>query len=168
MQTKKALRSERFLFVTILVVRRVTRKVEQFYMVIRLLSRWEKRLMKLNVVGKQQAYNEEQGITPQALKRTISKILSGSWVTWLNPNNNDSSTKFRYLRLLNLLKVGAVLTPQQLDKEISIWSSDVSTCLNLEFELAAQKRDEIRTVKKAVHYQQLGVVRRDRNFRQKM
>ncbi|MDK9736681.1 excinuclease ABC subunit UvrB [Vibrio sp. D404a] len=91
---------------------------------------------------KQMQYNEEQGITPQALKRNVKDIMELGDIT--------KSKKQRQSKQVPLSKVAeesqdyAVLTPQQLDKAISKLEAEMyQHAQNLEFELAAQKRDEI-------------------------
>ncbi|EHD0096082.1 excinuclease ABC subunit UvrB [Vibrio vulnificus] len=91
---------------------------------------------------KQQAYNEKMGIQPQALKRNIKDIMDLGDIT--------KSRKQKVSKTVPLSKVAEpslsynVLTPQQLEKEITKLEAQMyKHAQNLEFELAAQKRDEI-------------------------
>ncbi|OJI54833.1 excinuclease ABC subunit UvrB [Vibrio vulnificus] len=91
---------------------------------------------------KQQAYNEKMGIQPQALKRNIKDIMELGDIT--------KSRKQKVSKTVPLSKVAEpslsynVLTPQQLEKEITKLEAQMyKHAQDLEFELAAQKRDEI-------------------------
>ncbi|HHX8673681.1 excinuclease ABC subunit UvrB [Vibrio alginolyticus] len=91
---------------------------------------------------KQEAYNEEMGISPQALKRNIKDIMELGDIT--------KSKRQRNTKQVPLLKVAEpsqtyeALSPQQLEKEISrLEAAMYQHAQDLEFELAAQKRDEI-------------------------
>ncbi|EHK9015978.1 excinuclease ABC subunit UvrB [Vibrio vulnificus] len=91
---------------------------------------------------KQQVYNEKMGIQPQALKRNIKDIMELGDIT--------KSRKQKVSKTVPLSKVAEpslsynVLTPQQLEKEITKLEAQMyKHAQNLEFELAAQKRDEI-------------------------
>ncbi|MCX8808847.1 excinuclease ABC subunit UvrB [Vibrio parahaemolyticus] len=91
---------------------------------------------------KQQAYNEKMGITPQALKRNIKDIMELGDIT--------KSKRQRNTKQLPLSKVAEpsqtyeVMSPQQLEKEISrLEAAMYQHAQDLEFELAAEKRDEI-------------------------
>ncbi|KJY85153.1 excinuclease ABC subunit B [Vibrio galatheae] len=91
---------------------------------------------------KQQAYNEKMGIEPQALKRNIKDIMELGDIT--------KSKKQRTSKAVPLSKVAEpsqsydVMTPQQLDKEISKLEAQMyQHAQDLEFELAAEKRDQI-------------------------
>ncbi|HFQ5056184.1 excinuclease ABC subunit UvrB [Vibrio vulnificus] len=91
---------------------------------------------------KQQAYNEKMGIQPQALKRNIKDIMELGDIT--------KSRKQKVSKTVPLSKVAEpslsynVLTPQQLEKAITKLEAQMyKHAQNLEFELAAQKRDEI-------------------------
>ncbi|EGQ9351732.1 TPA: excinuclease ABC subunit UvrB [Vibrio parahaemolyticus] len=91
---------------------------------------------------KQQAYNEKMGITPQALKRNIKDIMELGDIT--------KSKRQRNTKQVLLSKVAEpshtyeVMSPQQLEKEISrLEAAMYQHAQDLEFELAAEKRDEI-------------------------
>ncbi|ENM5732804.1 excinuclease ABC subunit UvrB [Vibrio mimicus] len=91
---------------------------------------------------KQHAYNEQLGITPQPLKRSVRDIMELGDIA--------KSRKQKNSKVVPLAKVAEesatyqVLTPQQLEKEISkLEAAMYQHAQNLEFELAAQKRDEI-------------------------
>ncbi|HFG2432022.1 TPA: excinuclease ABC subunit UvrB [Vibrio cholerae] len=91
---------------------------------------------------KQVAYNEQRGITPQPLKRSVKDIMELGDIA--------KSRKQKNSKVVPLAKVAEesvayqVLTPQQLEKEISkLEAAMYQHAQNLEFELAAQKRDEI-------------------------
>ncbi|TQP20397.1 excinuclease ABC subunit UvrB [Vibrio cholerae] len=91
---------------------------------------------------RQLAYNEQRGITPQPLKRSVKDIMELGDIA--------KSRKQKNSKVVPLAKVAEesaayqVLTPQQLEKEISkLEAAMYQHAQNLEFELAAQKRDEI-------------------------
>ena len=91
---------------------------------------------------KQQEYNEQNGITPQALKRNIKDIMELGDVT--------KSRKQKSQRPVPLNKVAeesgsyGSLTPQELEKEIhKLETKMYKHAQDLEFELAAQVRDQI-------------------------
>lgn len=92
--------------------------------------------------AKQQQYNEEKGTTPQALKKSIQDIMELGHVG-TRKGKKDSN-------VISLSKVAEqaaeyqALTPQQLEKQINQLESEMyQHAQNLEFEQAAQKRDEI-------------------------
>ncbi|PQJ59095.1 excinuclease ABC subunit B [Vibrio jasicida] len=91
---------------------------------------------------KQKAYNAEMGIKPQPLKRNIKDIMELGDIT--------KSKRQRNTKQVPLSKVAEpsqsydVMSPQQLEKEISrLEAAMYQHAQDLEFELAAQKRDEI-------------------------
>jgi excinuclease ABC subunit B len=91
---------------------------------------------------KQQEYNAKMGIEPQALKRNIKDIMELGDIT--------KSKKQRVSKAVPLSKVAEssqrydVMTPQQIEKEISKLEAQMyQHAQDLEFELAAEKRDQI-------------------------
>ncbi|WPC73274.1 excinuclease ABC subunit UvrB [Vibrio porteresiae] len=95
---------------------------------------------------KQQAYNEKMGIVPQALKRNVKDIMELGDVT--------KSRQQKSQKLVPLNKVAEpsgsydTLTPQQLDKEIhKLEAKMYKHAQDLEFELAAQIRDQIEALR---------------------
>ncbi len=91
---------------------------------------------------KQHAYNVEQGIEPQPLKRNVKDIMELGDIS--------KGRKKRDSKAVPLSKVAEtsqdyhVLSPQQLEKEITKLEAQMyQHAQDLEFELAAGKRDEI-------------------------
>ncbi|QIA63872.1 excinuclease ABC subunit UvrB [Vibrio astriarenae] len=91
---------------------------------------------------KQQAYNEEQGITPQALKRNIKDIMELGDIT-----KAKGDRKSKVVPLAKVAEEKAdygSLSPQALEKEIAKLEAQMyKHAQDLEFELAAEKRDQI-------------------------
>ncbi|MGL6261699.1 excinuclease ABC subunit UvrB [Vibrio sp. WXL103] len=91
---------------------------------------------------KQQAHNLEQGIEPQALKRNIKDIMELGDIT-----KAKNQRKSKVVPLSNVAEQGAdygALSPQELDKEIGKLEAQMyKHAQDLEFELAAEKRDQI-------------------------
>lgn len=91
---------------------------------------------------KQQDHNAKMGIEPQALKRNIKDIMELGDIT--------KGKKQRTSKAVPLSKVAEpsqsydVMTPQELDKEIRKLEAQMyQHAQDLEFELAAEKRDKI-------------------------
>ena len=96
---------------------------------------------------KQQAYNEEQGIQPQALKRNIKDIMELGDMT--KSREQRESKQVPLSKVAEPSQTYQVFTPQQLDKEIGkLEAAMYKHAQDLEFELAAQKRDEIEQLRK--------------------
>ncbi|HHX8354763.1 excinuclease ABC subunit UvrB [Vibrio sp. Vb0937] len=91
---------------------------------------------------KQEAYNEEMGISPQALKRNIKDIMELGDITKSKRQRNTKQVPLS--KVAEPLQTYEALSPQQLEKEISrLEAAMYQHAQDLEFELAAQKRDEI-------------------------
>ncbi|MCG6281300.1 excinuclease ABC subunit UvrB [Vibrio diabolicus] len=91
---------------------------------------------------KQKAYNEEMGISPQALKRNIKDIMELGDITKSKRQRNTKQVPLS--NVAEPSQTYEVMSPQQLEKEISrLEAAMYQHAQDLEFELAAQKRDEI-------------------------
>ncbi|HCH3758474.1 excinuclease ABC subunit B [Vibrio parahaemolyticus] len=91
---------------------------------------------------KQQAYNEKMGITPQALKRNIKDIMELGDITKSKRQRNTKQVPLS--KMAEPSQTYEVMSPQQLEKEISrLEAAMYQHAQDLEFELAAEKRDEI-------------------------
>ncbi|PKF80162.1 excinuclease ABC subunit B [Vibrio sp. vnigr-6D03] len=95
---------------------------------------------------KQEMYNEEQGITPQALQTNVKDIMElGDIAKAKGKRHNKQVPLSKVAEPSNSYEV---LSPQQLEKEISKLEGQMyQHAQNLEFELAAGKRDEIEKLK---------------------
>ncbi|HGF4939854.1 TPA: excinuclease ABC subunit UvrB [Vibrio parahaemolyticus] len=91
---------------------------------------------------KQQAYNEKMGITPQALKRNIKDIMELGDITKSKRQRNTKQVPLS--KVAEPSQTYEVMSPQQLEKEISrLEAAMYQHAQDLEFELAAEKRDEV-------------------------
>ncbi len=91
---------------------------------------------------KQQAYNEKMGIAPQALKRNIKDIMELGDITKSKRQRNTKQVPLS--KVAEPSQTYEVMSPQQLEKEISrLEAAMYQHAQDLEFELAAEMRDEI-------------------------
>ncbi|WP_039987798.1 excinuclease ABC subunit UvrB [Vibrio owensii] len=91
---------------------------------------------------KQKAYNAEMGIEPQALKRNIKDIMELGDITKSKRQRNTKQVPLS--KVAESSQTYEIMSPQQLEKEISrLEAAMYQHAQDLEFELAAQKRDEI-------------------------
>ncbi|MBU2895523.1 excinuclease ABC subunit UvrB [Vibrio hepatarius] len=97
--------------------------------------------------AKQQAHNHKMGIEPQALKRNVKDIMELGDIA--------RSKKQRVVKFVPLSKVSeptqlyTEMTPQEIDKKIAQLEAQMyQHAQDLEFEFAAQKRDEIEALRK--------------------
>lgn len=91
---------------------------------------------------KQKAYNAEMGIEPQALKRNIKDIMELGDITKSKRQRNTKQVPLS--KVAEPSQTYEIMSPQQLEKEISrLEGAMYQHAQDLEFELAAQKRDEI-------------------------
>lgn len=91
---------------------------------------------------KQKAYNAEMGVEPQALKRNIKDIMELGDITKSKRQRNTKQVPLS--KVAEPSQTYEIMSPQQLEKEISrLEAAMYQHAQDLEFELAAQKRDEI-------------------------
>lgn len=91
---------------------------------------------------KQKTYNAEMGIEPQALKRNIKDIMELGDITKSKRQRNTKQVPLS--KVAEPSQTYEIMSPQQLEKEISrLEAAMYQHAQDLEFELAAQKRDEI-------------------------
>ncbi|MEH0741528.1 excinuclease ABC subunit UvrB [Vibrio cholerae] len=91
---------------------------------------------------KQQAYNEKMGIEPQALKRNIKDIMELGDITKSKRQKNQNAVPLS--KVAELSQSYGNMSPQELEKAISQLEAQMYRhAQELEFELAAEKRDQI-------------------------
>jgi excinuclease ABC subunit B len=89
---------------------------------------------------KQQAFNEEHGITPMGVKKAVKDILEGA----LGPGRPSAR---EYSRVAEELVNYGSMTPAQLEKQVARLEGQMHEhARNLEFEEAARLRDQIRHI----------------------
>ncbi|MCL9782609.1 excinuclease ABC subunit UvrB [Vibrio sp. S4M6] len=95
---------------------------------------------------KQQAYNEEKGIQPTALKRNVQDIMELGDIA---KSKKQTSTKPVPLsKVAEPSQSYRALSPQELEKEIAKLEAQMyQHAQDLEFELAAEKRDKIEALR---------------------
>ncbi len=90
--------------------------------------------------AKQIAYNEEHGITPQSIRKSVADIMEGA-----RPGAPMPARE--YARVAETQAEYAALTPKQMAKKIQELEKQMyQHAQDLEFEEAAQVRDQIRTL----------------------
>ncbi|MDB1123455.1 excinuclease ABC subunit UvrB [Vibrio algarum] len=96
---------------------------------------------------KQQEHNQKNGIVPQALKKNIKDIMEIGDIA--KTRNQRASKQVPLSKVAEPSKSYQSFTPQQLEKEILKLESEMyQHAQNLEFELAAEKRDRIDNLRK--------------------
>ncbi|NNM59033.1 MAG: excinuclease ABC subunit UvrB [Legionellales bacterium] len=93
---------------------------------------------------KQIAHNKQWGITPRSIERAIHNVMEGA-----SSESDPSSVK--YLKVAEKAAKYEKLTPQAMAKQIQQLEKNMQEhAKNLEFEQAAQLRDEIRQLQAAI------------------
>ncbi|MFC1234205.1 excinuclease ABC subunit UvrB [Vibrio sp. F74] len=97
--------------------------------------------------GKQQEHNEKNGIVPQALKKSIKDIMEIGDIA--KTRNQRVSKQVPLSKVAEPSQSYQAFTPQQLEKEIiKLEAAMYQHAQDLEFELAAEKRDRIDKLRK--------------------
>ncbi len=96
---------------------------------------------------KQQQYNAKNNIQPQALKKDVKDIMEIGDIA--KTRNQRTSKQVPLSKVAEPSKSYMVYSPQQLEKEILKLEAEMyQHAQNLEFELAAEKRDRIDNLRK--------------------
>lgn len=96
---------------------------------------------------KQQEHNEKNGIVPQALKKSIKDIMEIGDIA--KTRNQRVSKQVPLSKVAEPSQSYQAFTPQQLEKEIiKLEAAMYQHAQDLEFELAAEKRDRIDKLRK--------------------
>jgi len=99
---------------------------------------------------KQEAYNQRHGIEPQSIRKEVKAIIEGVGGVSVSPGKHKKGRKSQ--NLANLSGISS-MPPGELGKRIDQLEKQMYTyARDLEFELAAQTRDELTLLKR----QQLG------------
>lgn len=94
--------------------------------------------------AKQQAHNQEHGITPKTIRRAVSDVMEGAY----GRSSNDSKMKKSMNKVAEEKVAYEALTPTQLAKELKRLTKQMRDfAKELEFERAAQVRDQIDALK---------------------
>jgi len=99
---------------------------------------------------KQEAYNQRHGIEPQSIRKEVKEIIEGAGGVSASPSGQKKGRKSQNLADFNGI---SSMSPGELGKRIDQLEKQMYTyARDLEFELAAQTRDELTLLKR----QQLG------------
>jgi excinuclease ABC subunit B len=96
--------------------------------------------------GKQEAYNQRHGIEPQSIRKAIKEIIEGVDGVSLSSGGQHRGRKSQNLESLSGI---SSMAPGELGKRINELEKQMYTyARDLEFELAAQVRDELTLLKR--------------------
>ena len=96
--------------------------------------------------GKQEAYNQRHGIEPQSIRKAIKEIIEG--VDGVSPSSGGQHRGRKSQNLESLSGISS-MAPGELGKRINELEKQMYTfARDLEFELAAQVRDELTLLKR--------------------
>ncbi|HMC13247.1 MAG TPA: helicase-related protein, partial [Gallionellaceae bacterium] len=91
---------------------------------------------------KQQAYNEEHGITPQGVVKRIKDIIEGAY---------DMDTERKSLKAAQTQAKYLAMSEKEVSKEITRLEKEMlQAAKNLEFERAAELRDQLKKLRESV------------------
>ena len=100
---------------------------------------------------KQMAYNEEHGITPETVKKNITDVMEGASTGGSSRGGHGNTDPEQYARVAEETMKYAALTPGQLAQRIAQLEKKMfQHAQDLEFEEAAQVRDEIARIQENV------------------
>jgi excinuclease ABC subunit B len=93
--------------------------------------------------ARQMAHNKEHHITPKTIQKAVADIMEGAYAA-------QKGQPGRYAKVAEETLEYAALSPKQLEKKIkSLEDQMYQHAQNLEFEEAAQIRDQIEHIRKA-------------------
>jgi excinuclease ABC subunit B len=103
----------------------------------------------------QQKYNEAHGITPKSIQKSISDIMEGAYATRKVSKKTGKTSKPEVVdpvvEEIRRYRAGhLVIQPAEMAKLLKKWEAKMYDCArNLEFEQAAQIRDELHVLKES-------------------
>ena len=100
--------------------------------------------------AKQQAYNEEHGITPKGVAKSVKTIIDGVQHGGYERQRGNKAGKKQYAIAEEIRQYGS-MTASEVSKQLEQLEKDMyQHASNLEFERAAAIRDKIETIEKSI------------------
>ncbi|HXG27591.1 MAG TPA: excinuclease ABC subunit UvrB [Nevskiales bacterium] len=105
--------------------------------------------------ARQQAYNKAHGITPRSIEKAVADVMHSGYEDYRQQSAQQAGAQAgrgrgRGVKVAEAAAKYAAMTPQQLSKLIQKLEKEMyQHARDLEFELAAAKRDELRRVREA-------------------